>query len=193
MRYQEFFNFASGGITDYALNSYRINGPYDPNVAIGGGSCTGWDELAAIYGKYRCLGAKLTATCYNTCATPLVICVRARDSTDSAFSSGTQVVNGSYEYGANIRAIRLVPYTGAGMAHPRGTVSLYASVRRLEGLRSNIDEDYTAATNGTPVTQCAFDVCMAAWNGTTVSLTSNVMVNVVYYVRFYDRNLAPDA
>lgn len=40
---------------------YRMNGPFDPDFALGGGQPTYYDQLAIIYRRYVVNGAKLTA------------------------------------------------------------------------------------------------------------------------------------
>jgi len=38
----------------------RMNGAYDPVLAIGGGQPTYWDYFASLYRKYNVLGSKIT-------------------------------------------------------------------------------------------------------------------------------------
>lgn len=48
------------GVASYY--SFRLNGLYDPEVAIGGSQPRGFDQLASIYGKYTVRKAKVEVT-----------------------------------------------------------------------------------------------------------------------------------
>lgn len=54
---------STGGV---ALTSFRANGPYDPEVAVGGHQPRGWDQFAAFYTHYHCIGATATLYMSNT-------------------------------------------------------------------------------------------------------------------------------
>lgn len=185
MRYMDYFNMATGGASAYYTVPFRMNGAYDPVFAAGGGSCTGWNQIAAIYGKYRVLASKIEVWAYNTCTSPVIVSIFARSSTGSVPTSAVEVQQKSFEYNNDVRAKQLIPY-GSGTSYPRCYLSMYKSIKRLENNRSNMDEDYSAATSTTPVLQTFWDVNLCTLDGASINSTANYTIRITYYVRFTD-------
>lgn len=185
VRYMDYFLMATGGVSAYQTIAFRMNGAYDPVASVGGGTCTGWNQLASIYGKYRVLGAKIEIWAYNTCQSPVIVSIFARSSTGSVPSSSTEIQQKSFEYNSDVKAKQMVPFT-TGNGIPRCYLSMYKSIRRLEGNRINLDEDYSSATTTTPTVQTYFDVNLCSLDGTSVSSTSNYTIRITYYTRFYE-------
>lgn len=52
LRWQNVQNALSMGLVQSAYITIALNGPYDPLYTLGGGSCTGFRELAALYNRY---------------------------------------------------------------------------------------------------------------------------------------------
>lgn len=183
LRYGEYYNFSTGAAT-YYTKTYRLNGLYDAEAATGGGTCTGFDELALLYGRYRVLGAKITVWFYSTCATALMCGIHARSSSvSSALTSGVAYQQVALERPDVCRHRKLVPY-GSGTSYPVAKVSMYKSVRSLEGRGAGTDEDYTALCNATPARECSFDVFLCSLDGATTNVTANAAVDITYYVQF---------
>lgn len=189
MKYSDYFNFASGGAAAHVTTPFRMNGAYDPVVAVGGGTCSGWNEWSAIYGRYRVLASKIKVWGYNTCATPLIFSIFSRNSTDTALASAVEIQQKSMEYGKDVRATRVIPHTGNGMAHPEFRLKMYKTIKGVEGSKDYDDEAYTAAMSTTPVNQTYWDVNVVAMDGVAVSITCNALVQIYYYVKLYQRNI----
>lgn len=185
LRYQQYGGFSSGGAASYSVTAFRFNGPYDPLAGLGGGACTGFPELAAIYNKYVVVASKITVWGYSTCTTPFLLFVYARSSGSSIFTSAAEILNKSLEYGKDVRSRKLIPYSSA-TSYPRFRFSYYRTLKSLEGVTAKTDRDYISDVSTTPVAQAYWDVGLCALDGVAVNVTANVMVHIIYYVKFYD-------
>lgn len=59
--------YVTSGVLDAGVGTiskvyFRANGPYDPEVAVGGHQPLGWDQITPFYNHYTVLGSKLTAS-----------------------------------------------------------------------------------------------------------------------------------
>lgn len=52
-----------------ATYTWRMNGIHDVDFAVGGHQPMGYDQMAAVYNRYKVNGARMTATCINTADT----------------------------------------------------------------------------------------------------------------------------
>jgi hypothetical protein len=69
MRYTESWaDTTAGGISYYI---YRGNSIYDPYFGAGGDSVYGYDEMAAIYGRYKVFGSSIQVEALNAGTEPL--------------------------------------------------------------------------------------------------------------------------
>lgn len=184
LRFQQYGAYNSG-IASYTTASFRFNGPYDPVPTAGGGSCTGYPELAAIYNKHVVLASKITIWGYSTTATPFLFYIYARGSGSAVFTSNAEILNKALEYGRDVRSKKVIPY-GAGTAYPRIFLSYYRTLKSIEGVTSKTDRDYIADTSTTPVTEAFWDTGLAALDGASTGVTANVLVQITYYVKFFD-------
>lgn len=189
LKFMDYYNMATGGAAAFISKPFRANGAYDPDASVGGGTPTGFNQLAAIYAKYRVLGSKITIWAYNTCASPIIVSVFGRSSTGSAPTSPTEVQQKSFEFGHNIRAKQLVPY-GSGTGYPSCRLTLYRSTRALEGTRVDGEEGYSAPTSSNPALQTYWDVNLCSLDGAAFSSTANYTISITYYVRFSEMSVA---
>lgn len=183
LHFMDYYQFSSGGAATWDTEAFRLNGVQDPQAGAGGGSCTGFNQLAAIYGKYRVLGSKISVWFQNTCNTALIVSVAARGGVGAAPSSGVQIQQSAYEYPRNTRAREIRPYV-AGDGVPTAKIAMYRTVRSIEGMRANTDVDYEAPVTTIPVNQCYWDVSMVSIDATQVNVTCNIRVRITYYVKF---------
>lgn len=62
LQFSESIALSGFGTTITQFYGVRMNGPYDPVLAIGGGQPTFFDMFAGLYDRYNVVGAKITAT-----------------------------------------------------------------------------------------------------------------------------------
>lgn len=69
MRFQYVNNALSTATTQSAYVSLALNGLYDPLYTLGGGSCTGFAALMALYNRYIVTNVRITARIRNGSST----------------------------------------------------------------------------------------------------------------------------
>jgi hypothetical protein len=125
-------------------NVWRWNSVYDPDFTGAGTTACGYNQLSALYGRYRVLGAKCTCTFVNTSnTTPLTVFM---------------VVNPVTTVGVNITAILQQRYvwsraigTYTGSAAVTHTVA--GPVGRFYGVPEHQvrdEDDFAAVAGGNP-------------------------------------------
>jgi len=60
--YSDSFILDPSAGTPTPYKTYLLTSGFDPDNALGGGQPTYWDQLAAVYSRYKVNGAKITAT-----------------------------------------------------------------------------------------------------------------------------------
>lgn len=189
LKFMDYYTLSTGGVSASITRTFRHNGVYDPDYTGAGGACTGYNELVAIYGRYMVVGSRIRVWAYNTCSSPVLISIIARGSTDPSMSSAAEVQQKSFERPDIARVKRLVPY-GSGTSYPQCLLSMYKSMRSLEGRRYAGDDNYWATTGTVPDTETFWDVSLCSLDGAAVSSTSNCTVEITYYVRFDNMDIA---
>lgn len=184
LKYMDYFNFATGGVAAHVNYQFRHNSCRDPVYGVGGGSCTGFAELAALYRSYRVIGSRIRIWSYNTCNSPVIIGVIAQSSDYTMPGTASTFQQTLFERPDICRSRTLTPYTGTGMAHPRCAFSYYKSLRSLEGRKIVLDDDYTATSTSEPSVETLWNVCLVALDGAATSCTANVRVEITYYIKW---------
>lgn len=168
------------GLTTNTLNTigvitYRLNGPYDPDVAAGGSQPQSWDQLAAVgYTRYRCTGAKVTLTFVDPRGDNYWYGYRVRRSTEASPA------------GEAIDVFRMKKFSYLACMNNSGSqvrrISFYVSPNTIFGeTRSQLwnDTEYDSAIASTPTKQVYLDVVCG--NQTASAVSTNVMIDIVYY------------
>lgn len=62
LAYSESFILSPTAVNPTQAKGWRLTSLYDPELSVGGGQPYWFDQLAAVYSRYRVLGAKITAT-----------------------------------------------------------------------------------------------------------------------------------
>lgn len=78
LKYSEFFTMNSSGIAP-ASATYRGNSAFDPNFAVGGHQPLYYDQLAAIYNRYRVTGCKIKLTMSTPSVNPIAVVMYPTD------------------------------------------------------------------------------------------------------------------
>lgn len=189
LTFMDYYTFNSGAGAAFLTHAFRLNSPYDPDAAAGGGTPTGFNQLAAVYGKYRVMGAKISIWGYSTCNSASMLSIFARGTAGAAPTSSTEVQQKTFEYGRNVRRKDVAPYVAGDGIRPY-QISYYRSVRSLEGIRAATDDDYSSVCTSTPVSQCYFDVNICAMDGATANISGNLRIQIKYYIKFSQMTVA---
>lgn len=172
-----------------AINTFQLRGNslFDPNKTGTGHQPYGFDQLAALYDKYKVFGSKVQLIYHSstdTAASANGIVAVFPTQEDNSPSSITLLMEAP-----RIKYERMGPMSGS-----RGSVEIthYCSTAQVEGITEAQlqDEDYGAPVTGNPANEWFWDITNASTDGTTA--TSGVaLVTITYYAEFYGRkNLA---
>ncbi len=168
----------NAGIT-YASVRFRPTSAYDVDPSIGGTSMPGFNELAALYGKYRVLRWKMSATIVNLeLDNGLNFIVFP-----SNFDLGNNYSQVQSQFGNSFAKYTYVAPKG-GM--DRKTINTgWLSARSIVGSDSvYVDDDYASNVNTSPTNNSYMNV--AIWTGNSVPLSNgaNLLVVITLEVRF---------
>lgn len=162
--------------------TYRLNSIYDPRYASGGRTCVGQPALASLYGNYLVLGAKVQLSFCNPTQDGLRVGYRLRINGDNPVSAGY------------LQTVSEQPLTYISGLNNTGSqkknFNLYVKPWTLIGTDkatylSNIATN-GAAISANPTSYCWIDI-FAVNPYVTTSQTVDVLVKIVYYVKFYNR------
>jgi hypothetical protein len=158
-----------GGVTGQV--TYRLNSPYDPDSAVGGGQAVGFDQLAVIYGFYRVVKAHVRIAFQNPSADDYWGGFRVRPSTASAGSL-------SYEQFNSLPFTCLMPLSTTG--ERRREYEFDVNINEMFGVtKSQLldDPNFRAAVTTTPVNELYLDVVAFSAAGTP---SATFTVDIVY-------------
>lgn len=161
-----------------ALTQMRGNGPFDPDVALGGSTPRGWDQFTSRYGYYFCAGSGcIVRTRPIENLADWVAALWPADST--AATTGTPYKDGERAYSRFGRGVQGIDQL---------VLKQYMTTKKMYGLESaRIQEDYySAAVTGLPVSQWYWNFSYQnADLANSVIFTTDF--HVIYYITFYSR------
>lgn len=179
------------GVPDHY--SFRANGPFDPEVAIGGGqpryfpTICGAQNTAAIYANYRVHGCVINAEFWSRStsvgsANALVSIIPRRSTQTSP---------------DDINEMKTRPWS-----RTRGLTGFYANspkklkhsvkIKSLLGHKDLVDVDDSAALyNALPLEEVYFDLSIVDLEG-TVAVSTWCVMTMTYYCQFYTLNDVQD-
>ena len=172
---------ANASVTTVAeFNTWSMNGLYDPNITGTGHQPRFFDQYMALYGVYCVRGAKITAEVYGSGATGLMVanCVRASAHAPSVESPVTLA-----EQSNSI-------LTTQSINEGSRRLTMYRSCADILGVSKDdylADNTHWGDVSSNPTHQCYFSVAQQSADQSTTAST-NMLVTIKYYVRFFRRN-----
>lgn len=157
----------------------RMNGPYDPVLAIGGGQPTFYDTFAALYGRYNVVGAKLTATY----ALPLTTTVG-----DGPYMVGITGTKDANVPSSDAPTLSTTPNTTHSVLMTGGntkTLTTTYSQKQISPSPDGTGDDLGSSAVNTVPNQPWNAFLWASPQGTSVAGSVNVIFTVEYIVDFY--------
>lgn len=167
-----------------ALTSYSMNSPFDPLYGLGGGSCSGFAQFAAVYERYLCTGCKVVFTGVATANdnSSLVVGMRARPSSHPV-PTGTSFY-GDWLIESKSPCYRRLPSWVTPQPYSRWSLTKYFSVKGTEAVKSLEDVYYAATTAADPTNQPLVDI-VAGYTTGTGTCVLDCHVTITYYVKFF--------
>ena len=179
LKYTEYLQFNTAtGVTPYL---YNMGGLYDPNHSGAGHQPFGFDQLAALYERYRVYGVKYHILIQNTSGTyPVDVAVVLKPVTTLS---------------TDMQTIAEKPYTqvrSLGVTSNAKCQYLfkgYVDNPKLLGVskeRYRVDDQYSALKTANPVLSPYLHMYWREVAGTT-GITLNFKVHLTYYCKFFQR------
>jgi len=161
-----------------AVQVYRGNSCFDPDLTGAGHQPLGFDQWSAFYNKYRVTGSKIVVKVASYEATePLFVLVLPMNDNLSP------TTDEAYEY-PNVKS-KILTGTAA-----KGTVTLssYMSTARMKGIKSiQYSEQYSALVSTNPAQEWYWRVIVGSVD--RIGFPAAIMeVSLTYYVEMFDRN-----
>lgn len=174
MRFSAFdVDTTAGGVVDLV---FRGNSPYDPYFAAGGEEGGGFDELAAIYGKYKVIASSIRVTTVNLDSDdPVFVTIFPRNASTSATTASAW----SQPFAKSTH-----PATLSG---GHSICTNYCTSRTIFGPDYS-DKDNAALISTTPTQEWYWHVVFK--NISANALNLQYKVEMVYRVMFYSRGYA---
>lgn len=171
-----------------AYNSYKINSPHDVNNSLGSHTMVGFSEWTRFYGKYICIGAKITMN---------IMTSGGSGGNFIAFMGMHQNGPGTPPFGSSW--VSLMSMRGnanwkfkviQGSPQRKYTLSLYRPMWKILGNRTEYygSGNFSAFWDTNPATLFGAWCGFASIGGTSIEgLEVETYVTVTQWIRFYDR------
>ncbi len=158
---------------------YRGNGAFDPDQSGAGMQPYGWDEWAAFYTKYICYGSSIKVMGKSTVNLLTVLGVVPKLNTTS--EGFTELVGEPYG------KFTMINSNAAGNTTK---IKHFMTTRKMFGLDKNQvgNADYTGTVaTGTPASEFYWHVIVDDATGSTGTTNVTVLVEITYYIKFFER------
>ncbi len=164
---------------------FRLNSIFDPNAAVGGTQPYGYDQLAALYNRYRVLKTRFKITMHastaghDLVATPINGAINAAVSDLVTFTAATMLPYSKYKH-YNLGAV--APVIQGGM-----DLNILGGVARVEYLT---DDRFEAQIGANPAEVISLNIGIYNPSGGTITIA--YFVELWYEVDLHDPiSLAP--
>ncbi len=176
LRYPQILTVSTGVLF---FNSFRGNGPFDPDSTGGGQQPGGFDQWASLYSRYRVTSCSIELQIVNE--SPTVTCV-------TLFPTLTNATPSNYQNATVIPYKRQVLVAGSG-GRNTSYIKSYMSTAKITGLTEAAilaEDDFQSPTGTLPLQEWFWGIFVNQLDATT-ALDLLMTVNLTYYIRFEDR------
>jgi len=163
------------------VTTYRLNGPYDPDFAVGGHQPQQWDQISGMYGKYFVHAAKFTLEYSNPTSDGMFVGFGIRYTGDNGAYAGLTLDQLSEK-----RNVAMKPIMNSG--NQKVIFSQYVPMHQVFGLPKmiyNADRaQFGAAVAATPSKEVWVTPIVIGSGGLTP--TVNLRIAITYYATMYE-------
>lgn len=192
--YSETFDLAQTLSGSPDIQTYRLNGMYDPNQTGTGhqpryfDTLLGADNGTAPYSNYRVYAAQARLTVYPTSTSATnsngIIGLVPRRSNVASPATYNEIQERAYAKSKFISVLYVKPTT----------ISNYYKIKTHLGHKDLADvDDSAAAYNGNPNEEVYLDICACAIDSSTGVMTVKCSITIVYFVQLYGLNDVADS
>lgn len=178
--YSDIFSLnPAGGAAAYQV--FNANSLFDPDKTGVGHQPRGFDELSALYHRYRVLASKMSIVVSNSTATPVTVCV-GRKNDSVTFATLSDVL----EFPTT--RWKIVNSNSAGVKLRVGFVGT-----KQFGRRYLTDDFFQAQITASPTEAPEFFVYCFASDGTSDPGAIDFTVRIEYYCKFTESLMVPQS
>lgn len=186
LRYTGLYQLTIGATGTFGtMQSMRLNSLFDPDLTGSGHQPYGYDQIAAVYNRYKVYGAKVVSRTFapsNQVIAVGAIVTTPSDSSDTIASLDIQTVQEK-----NNCALWYLTNTG----NQRVTKTQYFKMHQVMGITkaqftTDLDNT-TAAIGGNPGDACYISFAACSPNAGESSKTVFIEIDITYSVMLYDR------
>lgn len=167
--------------TGQASNVFRGNSCFDPDFTGIGSQPRGFDQWKLFYRRYRVIASKCTARASTIAANNSTGLVITALNTNTVLTSPIDALESNHAKASKVTS-------SAGTSDMM--VSNYKSTASVRGGPYDIvqyETDLSALTSTNPLQQWYWHVTAYNADGSTGSIDTNVNVEIIFYVEFFDR------
>jgi hypothetical protein len=179
LRYSEVANFTLATVTGtQAL--FRLNSIFDPNAAVGGHQPYGYDQMAALYNRYRVLACRWKITFGTQASTYKIVILPINGALASAITTSL-----TFETACETPRARL--YTQGGGGAPTVVANGHIKLNDLNGVTIPeylADDRFEAQIGANPAE--VMNLIIGIYNPTTGTITIDYTVELIYKVDLHD-------
>lgn len=179
LKYKEVIGVSSSD--SYNIYQFRGNGPYDPQVALGGGRPQAWTQWSQFYRKYRCRGSaiQIKAISDGGNSQTLGIAVWPNGAGEPVPLNNDELLEQAY-----VRNTYVGLQSGKGISY----VKNYMSSKKQFGVKNINDElNYAANMGNLPASEWYWNI--GVWNVAEDSVLQGAYLEVTiwYYITLEQR------
>lgn len=183
LNYNQLNAITALGLGVPALQSFRVNSLFDPDLTGVGHQPLGHDEFTPFYTKYTVTGIRYAVTFSNQSTTDYADVAIALRPNTNGYGTMSTVLESSY-----VQRAVLGPESGAGNIKTlRGTITI-AKIRGVPANKVLDENDYSALIGANPVLVPTLQIYVENQN-TAAAITVNARTDITYFVQFYDRRV----
>lgn len=169
---------------------YRLNSMHDPDKTYAGHQPYGFDQLAAIYNRYKVVGVSIYITANDPTEDGMVLAYQFRNPSNTTET----ITNGSIEAVNEKQMTGLIRVNNTGSQLK--TRVLHYGMHKLAGISKLMfkadPDNYTASVGGNPGNGIELGISCGSYRSTS---PPSMMLNIkiVYHTLFFQRKVLPQS
>lgn len=164
------------GASGWWTHEWRANSMFDIDYTAVGRQPMGYDQLSAIYHKYRVYGLSYHFTLINEGSEPIQLTMY----TDTV--TGVSIDSNDASEKKNARTL----FVGSSGGKQMGVMKGYINIKKAMGYKTNTDEDLASGVSGNPLKTLFMNIGAYTADGIATTMAATLIVRFKFYSKFFD-------
>lgn len=164
------------GAAGYWTSEWRANSMYDIDYNAVGHQPMGFDQLAALYHRYRVYGLAYDFTIINEGTEPIQLTMYCDNTT------GVTIDPNDAAEKKNARTV----YVGGSGGKQISRLKGYLNIKKMLGYKSNTDDDLSALVSTNPAQVLFLNMAAYTADGSASTMNATIITRFRFYAKFYD-------